>query len=142
MHMVCPSKLYNMYMYRWWWWFRPARSSSNALVYMYTKTMLKEQQQSLASGTPDFCGPHHKNTRWSRNAFVILSPAIITKTVRLLSITAYQKRQQRQPTNMNDLLAASSRIGNRCIGPTMLLSHNELRDEVGIPTVDLPYNAT
>ena len=38
--------------------------------------MFKEQQQSLVSGTPDFCGPHHKNTRWSRNAFVILSPAI------------------------------------------------------------------
>ena len=76
----------------WWWWFRPA---SNALVYIMknTKTMFKEQQQSLASGTPVFLWTSSQNTRWSRNAFVILSPAIITKTVRLLSITASQKRQ-------------------------------------------------
>ena len=53
------------------------------------------------------------NTKYemvSESAFAILSPAIITETVRLLSIAAPQKRQQRQPTNMNDLLAASSRI--------------------------------
>ena len=60
----------------------------------------------------------------SRNTIIaIRSSVIMTETVRLLSTTAsHLRRQQRHPTNMNDLLVVSSRIGNRCI-MALLTSH-------------------
>ena len=93
-------------------------------------------------GNPKYmyiCGPQHKKQGMSRNTIAIRSSVIMTETVRLLSITAsHMRRQQRKPANMNDLLVASSRIGNRCI-TALLTSHYRHIDTEWVTCMILVY---